>query len=295
MVLKTERESDVPQQSTVRAAIWMAGWLLNTLALTIAGRELGHDIPVFVIMIFRSLIALAILTPIVLYYGGLRQRFATLKLNIVRNIVHYGAQYSWFLALTIIPLAQVVAIEFTMPIWVAVIALLFLGEALTRFRLLAIILGFLGIMLIVKPGTTHIDEGHVVALLAALGFAVSVTMTKVITRTDSALTIIFLMFLIQTVIGAVPAFLTWKWPEAHNWPWVAVVGLAGTFSHYCLSKAISLADTTLVTPMDFLRVPLTVIAGYLLYSEGFDIYSIIGTLLILGANTLNLFKSRQPA
>jgi drug/metabolite transporter (DMT)-like permease len=283
------------QQSTARAAIWMGGWLLATLALTVAGRELGHDIPVFVTMIFRSLIALAILTPIVLYHGGLARRFANIRLNLVRNVMHYGAQYSWFLALTLIPLAQVVSIEFTMPIWGALIAALFLGESLTRFKLTAIALGFLGIPLIVKPGTSHIDEGHVAALLAAIGFAMSIPMTKVITRTDSALTVIFLMFLIQTVIGAVPAFITWKWPEPHNWIWVAVVGLAGSFSHYCLSKAVSLADMMVVTPMDFLRVPLTVLAGYWLYQEGFDLYSIMGTLLILGANTLNLFKARQPA
>jgi drug/metabolite transporter (DMT)-like permease len=295
MVQALGRESRLPQQSTAQAAIWMGGWLLNTLALTIAGRELGHDIPVFVIMIFRSLIAVAILTPLVLYYGGFKGRFSQIRLNVIRNIVHYGAQYSWFLALTLIPLAQVVSIEFTMPIWGALIAALFLAEKLTPFKLTAIALGFLGILLIVKPGTSHIDEGHIVALLAALGFAISVAMTKVITRADTALTVIFLMFAIQTVIGAVPAYLVWKWPEPHNWVWVAVVGLAGTFSHYCLSKAISLADMTIVMPMDFLRVPLTVLAGYWLYREGFDIYSIIGTLLILGANTLNLFKARQPA
>jgi drug/metabolite transporter (DMT)-like permease len=295
MVRKSGRESGLPQQSTAQAAIWMGGWLLNTLALTIAGRELGQDIPVFVVMIFRSLIALAVLTPIVLYYGGFRGRLANIRLHIVRNVVHYSAQYSWFLALVLIPLAQVVSIEFTMPIWGALIAALFLGETLTRFRLLAIALGFLGILLIVKPGTAHIDEGHAVALLAAIGFAISVALTKVLTRTDSALTVIFLMFAIQTVIGAVPAYLTWEWPEPHNWIWVAVIGLAGTFSHYCLSRAISLADMTVVTPMDFLRVPLTVLAGYWLYREGFDFTSIIGTLLILGANTINLLKARQPA
>lgn len=272
----------------------MAGWLLNTLALTIAGRELGHDIPVFVIMIFRSLIAMAILTPIVLYHGNLRDRFANLGLNIIRNIIHYGAQYAWFSALLLIPLAQVVSIEFTMPIWGALIAAMFLGEKLTPIRLAAIAFGFLGILMIVKPGTAIIDEGHAVALLAAIGFAIAIALTKVITRKDTALTVIFLMFAIQTVIGAVPAWLTWKWPEPHNWIWVAVVGLAGTFSHYCLSKAIALADMTIVTPMDFLRVPLTVLAGYWLYHEGFDLYSIIGAILILGANTLNLFKAKQP-
>jgi drug/metabolite transporter (DMT)-like permease len=277
------------------AAIWMTGWLLNTLALTVAGRELGHDVPVFVIMILRSLIAMIILTPLILYEGNIGQRFASLRLNIIRNIIHYGAQYAWFSALILIPLAQVVSIEFTMPIWGAIIAALFLGETLTRFKLAAIALGFLGILMIVKPGTSFIDTGHMVALLAAVGFAVSVTLTKVITRKNSALTVIFLMFAIQTVIGAVPAYMTWKWPEPHNWIWVAVVGLAGTFSHYCLSKAISLADITIVTPMDFLRVPLTVLVGYWVYQEGFDIYSIIGTVLILGANMLNLLKAKQPA
>lgn len=295
MVAGGQGESGLPQQSTGKAAIWMAGWLLNTLALTIAGRELGHDIPVFVVMIFRSLIALAILTPIVLYEGNLHDRFGSLGLNIIRNIVHYGAQYAWFSALLLIPLAQVVSIEFTMPIWGALIAAMFLGEKLTRVKLAAIAFGFLGILMIVKPGTALIDEGHAVALLAAIGFAISIALTKVITRTDTALTVIFLMFAIQTVIGAVPAWLTWKWPEPQNWIWVVVVGLTGTFSHYCLSKAIALADMTIVTPMDFLRVPLTVLAGYWLYHEGFDFYSIIGALLILGANTLNLFKAKQPS
>ena len=285
----------MPQQSTGMAAIWMAGWLLNTLALTVAGRELGHDVPVFVIMIMRSLIAMIILTPLILHKGDVRQRFANLRLNIIRNIIHYGAQYAWFSALLLIPLAQVVSIEFTMPIWGAIIAALFLGENLTRFKLAAIAFGFLGILMIVRPGASFIDAGHMVALAAAIGFAVSVTLTKVITRKDSALTVIFLMFAIQTVIGAVPAYLTWKWPEPENWIWVAVVGLAGTFSHYCLSKAISLADITIVMPMDFLRVPLTVLVGYWVYSEGFDFYSIIGTLLILGANMLNLLKAKQPA
>jgi drug/metabolite transporter (DMT)-like permease len=295
MVLKSGRESALPQQSTGMAAIWMAGWLLNTLALTVAGRELGHDVPVFVIMIMRSLIAMIILTPLILHKGDVRQRFANLRLNIIRNIIHYGAQYAWFSALLLIPLAQVVSIEFTMPIWGAIIAALFLGENLTRFKLAAIAFGFIGILMIVRPGASFIDAGHMVALAAAIGFAVSVTLTKVITRKDSALTVIFLMFAIQTVIGAVPAYLTWKWPEPENWIWVAVVGLAGTFSHYCLSKAISLADITIVMPMDFLRVPLTVLVGYWVYSEGFDLYSIIGTVLILGANMLNLLKAKQPA
>lgn len=273
----------------------MAGWLLCTLALTVAGRELGHDIPVFVIMFLRSLLAMAVLGPLILYEGKVRARLTQMPLHIVRNLAHYAAQYSWFSALILIPLAQVVSIEFTMPIWGALIAAMFLGEKLNRYRISAIALGFLGILMIVKPGAAALETGHLVALVAAIGFAVSVALTKVLTRKDSALTVIFLMFAIQTVIGAVPAWLTWKWPEPHNWIWVLVVGFTGTFSHYCLTKAVSLADMTIVTPMDFLRVPLTVLAGYWLYSEGFDLTSIIGAALILGANMLNLLKAKQSS
>jgi drug/metabolite transporter (DMT)-like permease len=120
-----------------------------------------------------------------------------------------------------------------------------------------------------------------------------VTLTKFITRKDTALTVIFLMFAIQSVIGAIPAYLTWEWPAPHNWLSVAVIALAGTGSHYCLSKAISLADATIVMPMDFLRLPLTALLGYVIYAEGLDIWSVTGALLILAANTLNLFKASK--
>jgi drug/metabolite transporter (DMT)-like permease len=274
-----------------QAAFWMAGWLAATLGMTVAGRELGHDIPVFVLMMFRSLFAVAVLTPIVLWRGDLGGRLTQLPLHLARNVFHYAAQYAWFTALILIPIAQVISIEFTLPVWVALLAAAFLGERLTVYKLVAIALGFAGILLIVKPGGSALDAGHFWALGAALGFSVSVTLTKHLTRTDSALTVIFLMFAIQSVIGAIPAWLVWEWPETANWKWVVVVGVAGTFSHYCLSKAISLADASIVMPMDFLRVPLTALLGFLLYNEDIDAATAAGAALILGANTLNLLKA----
>jgi drug/metabolite transporter (DMT)-like permease len=277
------------------AALWMAGWLTATLAMTIAARELGQDIPVFVLMLFRSVIATLILTPIVLFQGDISARLTQLPLHVVRNLIHYGAQYAWFSALLLIPLGEVIAIEFTTPIWVAILAAIFLGERFGWIRVSAIALGFAGILMIVRPGSSAVDIGHLLALSAALGFGCTLTLTKFITRRDSALTVIFLMFALQCVIGALPAYFSWKWPEGLDWAWVAVVGLAGTFSHFCLSKALSLADASLVTPMDFLRVPLTALLGYWLYSEGLDVYSILGAGLILAANTVNLIKARAQA
>jgi drug/metabolite transporter (DMT)-like permease len=281
--------------SISQAALWMAGWLTATLAMTVAGRELGRDIPVFVLMLLRSLIATAILAPIVLAQGDVPARLRQLRLHVVRNLIHYGAQYAWFSALLLIPLAEVISIEFTTPMWVAILAALFLGERLDAAKVAAIALGFLGILMIVRPGISTAGLGHVLALAAALGFGCAISFTKFISRRDSPLTIIFLMFAIQSVIGAVPAFLTWKWPESQSWLLVAVVGLTGTFSHFCLSKALSLADASLVMPMDFLRVPLTALIGYWLYREGLDAYSILGAALILAANTVNLARARGQA
>ena len=175
--------------------------------------------------------------------------------------------------------------------WIAVLATAFLAERMYGAKITALIIGFAGVLMIVKPGALA-TPGHLVALAAALLFAGSVTLTKFITRRDSALTVIFMMFAMQTVIGAVPTWLAWVTPPAGALPWIAIVALAGTVSHYCLSKAISLAEATIVMPMDFLRLPLTALVGYLLYSEGIDLWSVLGGLLILAANTLNLLKAR---
>ena len=269
----------------------MAGWLSATLGMTVAGRELGKAVPVFEVMMLRSLIAMAILTPIVMLKGGVTSRLSQFRLHLIRSVIHYGGQYAWFSAILLIPLAEVIAIEFTMPLWIAVLAAAFLAERIYGAKVAALVIGFAGVLMIVKPGTA-IQFGHLVALAAALLFAGSVTLTKFITRRDTALTIIFLMFAIQGVIGAIPAYLTWVTPPASVYHWIAIVGLAGTGSHYCLSKAISLADATIVMPMDFLRLPLTALAGYLIYAEGIDLWSVIGALMILAANTLNVMKAK---
>ena len=272
----------VAQQKVGQAGLWMAGWLTATLGMTVAGRQLAQEVSVFEVMLLRSVIATIILTPIVMLNGGLKDRVSQLKLHAARNVVHYGGQYAWFSALLLIPLAEVIAI----------LATAFLGERLYGWKIAALIVGFGGVLMIVKPGLT-LNVGHLVALAAALLFAVSVTLTKYITRRDTALTVIFFMFTMQTVIGAVPAWLTWKWPSVHALPFVAVVALAGTGSHYCLSKAISLADATVVMPMDFLRLPLSALLGYWLYNEGLDAWSLAGGALILAANTINIVKASR--
>ncbi len=277
------------QPSTLKAAFWMAGWLAAMLVMAIAGRETTRELDVFQIMEMRSVIGLVLLYPLIHRAGG----FGKLKTarpwqQVGRNIAHYGAQFAWFKALTLIPLAQVISIEFTMPIWTAILAVAFLGERMGLWKNLAVALGIVGVVIIVRPGTSEIVPGQIIALAAAVGFAVSVTMVKSLTRTDSVVTILFWMLFIQSIIGLVPALEVWRWPSAYVWAWIIVIAFCGTFSHYCLTRAMLHADATVVVPMDFLRVPLAALAGWLLYGERLDTLTILGAALILSGNLLNL-------
>lgn len=270
----------------------MAGWLTLMLVIAIAGREATRELSVFQVMLLRSSIGLVLIAPLVRAAGGLAAlRTQRLRDHALRNIVHYAAQYGWFAALTMIPLAQVVAIEFTMPIWTVLLAAAFLGERITAAKTIAVVLGLAGVTLIVRPGGAGgvggIAPGQFVALAAALGFAVSVVMVKSLTRSDGAIVIIFWMLVLQSLIGLIPALATWRWPSPAAWGWVLVVAFCGTYSHYCMARALAHADATIVVPMDFLRVPLTALAGWLIYAERLDLLTVLGAALILGGNLLN--------
>lgn len=281
--------------SNAKAAAWMAGWLAAMLILMIAGREIARELDVFQLMEMRSVIGLFMLYPMIHAYGGLKAMKTSRPLqHIGRNIIHYASQYGWFLALTLIPLAQVVAIEFTMPIWTAVFAVLFLSERLNTWKILAIVLGLVGVIIIVNPGSAQISPGQLLMVIVAVGFGMSIVMVKSLTRTDSGVAIVFWMLVIQSIIGLLPALYYWRWPSAHVWPWILVIAFCGTYSHYCMTQAMRYADATVVVPMDFLRVPLSAAVGWLIYSERLDAATIIGAVLILTGNMLNLKRSPTP-
>lgn len=271
------------------AALWMAGWLCLMLIMAVAGRETTRELNVFQIMEVRSTLGFLLLYPLIRRNGG----FATLKTSrlpqhVARNLIHYAAQLGWFFALTLIPIGQVVAIEFTMPIWTAILAASFLGERMTPWRLAAILLGLVGVVVIVRPATGEINPGQLIALGAAVGFGISMALVKSLTRTESALVVIFWMLIVQSAAGFFPTLYLWTWPSAYAWGWMVVIAVCGTFSHYCLANAMRYADATVVVPMDFLRVPLTATAGWLIYSERLDLFTLLGAALILSGNLFNL-------
>ena len=162
------------------------------------------------------------------------------------------------------------------------------------WRILTIALGIIGVIIIVRPGIGTVEVGQLIVLGAALTFGISFTMVKSLTRTDSVVKIIFWMLIIQSAIGLLPAVYVWHWPSFHIMPWVVIIAFTGTFSHFCMAKALQYADATVVIPMDFLRVPLTAVLGWLIYSERIDVFTALGAALILSGNLLNL-KNRTPA
>jgi drug/metabolite transporter (DMT)-like permease len=267
----------------------MAGWLTLMLIMPVAAREAARDIDLIQVMEMRSVIGFLMLYPLIHFSGGLGAVKTTrIWLHVSRNAVHYLAQYGWLLAILLIPLAQVVSIEFTMPIWTAILAVTFLGERMDGWKNAAVVLGLVGVVIIVRPGVGEVSVGQMVALATAVGFGISITMVKSLTRTESVLSIMFWMVVVQSAIGLLPAIAVWRWPSGATWAWVVLIAFCGTFSHYCMTRALRHADATLVVPMDFLRVPLSAVVGWLVYSERVDALTAVGAALILAGNMLNL-------
>ncbi len=189
-----------------------------------------------------------------------------------------------------IPLAQVFALEFTSPLWVTLLAPLFLGEALTRPRVFAAVMGFIGVMIIARPDASALSPGVMAAALAAIGFAGSAVFTRRLTRTQSVTCILFWLTGMQAVFGLICA--GWDGaitlPSARTAPWLVLIGCAGLLAHYCLTRALSLAPATVVIPIDFTRLPLIALIGALFYGESVSIAVYVGAAVIILANLVNL-------
>lgn len=282
-----------PEQSIFKAAAWMLAWVVALSVMAVAGRELSAEVTTFQIMFFRSSISLSLVLIVWVAIGRPSLRTNRFGMNLGRNVLHFGAQYCWFLAIGLLPLAQVISIEFTVPVWTAIMAWLFLGERMTWVRVAAVVLGFAGVLVIVRPGFETVNLATAAVLAAAIGFGGVLTMTKTLSGTDRAFTIIFHMHLVQFLIGLGPILFVWVTPSAPLVPWAIAVGVAGFASHYCLTRAMAVADATVVVPLDFLRLPGMVAIGYLLYNESVDLFLFAGASMILAGNLMNVHREAR--
>ena len=284
--------------ATGRAALWMTGAIASFSSMAVAGRALASELDTFEMMMYRSFIGVVIVFAIGAATGHLHEaRTNRFGLHLLRNLFHFTGQNLWFAGLSMIPLAQLFALEFTSPIWTMVLAALFLGEAFTRARLTALALGFVGILIVARPGSAPLEQGVIVALAAAFGFASTFVVTKLLTRTETITCILVWLTVMQAVFGVVMAGFDGDiaWPSAAAWPWVVTIGCAGLFAHYCVTSALALAPATVVVPMDFARLPVIAVVGMLLFDEALDPLVFAGAAAIFLGNWLNLRAEARKA
>ena len=280
----------------LKAAVWMIGTMVSFSLMAISGRELAPELNTFEIMFFRSLIGLVLVVTIGTLSGTLHQiKTDRLGLHMLRNTAHFTGQNLWFLAVAFIPFSQVFALEFSTPLWVALLAPVFLGEALTRRRLLSVGIGFGGVLIVARPDFSQLNPAILAAMACAICFACSLMTTKKLTIDQSTTCILFWLTLMQLGMGLVAVVLTGSLsaPQGIDYIWVTTVSICGLTAHFCIARALALAPAIVVIPLDFLRLPLISLIGFLAYNEAFEWAVVFGAILIFTAVLINLQAESQ--
>ena len=276
---------------SLRAALWMVGSIVFFSAMAVAGREVRAVHDTFEIMFYRSLVGMVIVIAVIAATGRRAEiRTDRLGLHTVRNLAHFAGQNLWFYALPLIPLAQAFALEFTAPLWALVFAPLVLAEPITRIRVLAAGIGFVGILVLTRPFSEPLSLGVLAAAGAAVGFGFTALFTRRLTRTESLAGIMFWLTSMQALFGLIGAGYDGQIgaPTAFSAPLLVLIGISGLVAHFCLTSALRLAPAAVVMPIDFTRLPVIALIGWAFYGEGLDWLFVVGALMILGGNIINL-------
>jgi drug/metabolite transporter (DMT)-like permease len=293
-------------QNPVRAALWMGCAVLSFSFMAVAVRELLRHMGAFEILFLRTVVTMLLVLAVISRHGTAPLRTRLFSLHLARALMHLGGQYCWIYAIGALTLATVFAIEFTMPVWVAVLATLFLGERMNRGRVVMLVLGLAGIALILRPAAgdehaavgAHLAGFHPAALVMVLGsvfYAGNMIMTKRISAADSPIAVIFWMSFTQLPITLVSALPQWVMPQPVDLAWAVVIGSGSFIAHYSMTRAMKLGDATLVVPIDFLRLPLIAVIGALFYGEAFDPIVFVGAAVIFIGTYYSLSREARRA
>lgn len=274
----------------------MSGAIASFSLLAVAARAVSPELDTFEIMLFRSAMGLAAVALILAARRRLLEaRPCRLGIHAARNAIHFAGQNLWFYALTMLPLAQVFALEFTSPLWVILLAPLFVGERLTGRALIAGAIGFVGVLVVARPEFGNLHPGLVAAALCAVCFAVTSLITKRLTRTQPVSAILFWLNAFQLLFST--AIVGWDGqvptPTLGQAPWLLLIGATGLSAHWCLTSALDAAPATVVMPLDFARLPVIAVVGWAAYGEPLDLLVFAGAALILMGNLLALRRENH--
>ena len=273
----------------MNSKIWMLLSVFAFCFVAIGVKQVNTSISPFQIIFFRALVGLITLLTL-LPKKTIIGSISNIKQHLFRNAFHMIAQYGWVVGIVYLSLAEVTAIEFTTPIWIVILASIFLKEKITSKKTISILLGFIGILIIMKPGIEIISYNSIVVLISAICFAIAHTATKKIVQSNSATDVVLIMCLTQLPISFAFAYSNWNWPSYHDYFWMLLIGLSGLAAHFSMAKALKKEDISNLIPLDYLRLPILIFIGILLYDESFDVSIIIGGTLIFLGNYINQKK-----
>ena len=284
--LQPVRTSNVPA-----AILWMVGTLLAFSLMAVSVRQLGRILNLYELLMVRSVGGLVILLIVMAAQPALFGTLALRKpgMHLLRNGSHFIANLGWTNAVIVLPLATVFAIEFMMPVWAGLLAVLLLGERFTASRAGTIVLGFIGVLIILRPGIEAFQLAAIGVLVASLGYAASNIATKKLIPVQGTIAILFWMNVMQ--IGMALPGIDFAFPlrlASHQWMWALGLAFVGTFAHYCLTNALRVADAMVVIPLDFLRIPLIAFVGWTFYAERLDLLVFVGAAIIVAGIMWNL-------
>ena len=281
------------EQHTLRGVLWMLGAVLSFAVMAVAVRELLRHMGILQILSLRTAVTLALVSTVIPRYGFAPLRTRRFPLHATRGVMHLAGQFCWMYAIGALTLATVFAIEFTMPVWTAILAALFLGERMNQGRVVQLSLGLIGVGIILRPGVGAFHPAALVMVLGSIFYAGNMIFTKRLSATDSALAVTFWMSAVQMPITFIAAAPGWVTPMLSDAPWILAIGAGSFAAHYSMTRAMKLADATVVVPIDFIRLPLIAVVGALFYAEPFDPMVIVGAAVIFTGTYYSLSREQR--
>jgi len=277
----------------VGIAFMVLSGLTNTVMIS-AIKHLSGTLHPVQIGFFRCLVGFVVLLPMVWHGGGLAVLHTErLGLHALRGALNAAGMLAFFWAVSLAPLATVSAINFTAPLFATLLAILILGERVGTRRWAALIVGFLGTLVIVRPGSDVLGPGALLALGASSVWAGAMVTIKELTRTESALSITTWAAFFVGLFSLIPAIAVWRWPTGEQWLWLIAIGTLGSMVQLWLSKAFSLADTSVVLPFDFLKLVWASLFGLMLFSEIPDVWTWVGGIVIFSSSVYVAYRERR--
>ncbi len=282
-----------PIHNNLKGILWMFAYAALVSSMHGSIRYVSADMHPFEIAFFRNLFGLIAVAPWFIRLGWAPLRTNRLGLLIGRGALNTVCMLAFFTALSTTPLTEVTALSFIAPVFAAVLAIFVFGDRIGFRRWAAILVGFVGVFVVLRPGFTEIGTGQILVLVAALGWGVCLIIIKALGRTESSVTITTYMSLVMAPLSLIPAMFFWTWPSWEQLAWLAMLGTLGGFGQMAMAEAYRVADTHVLTPIDFTRLLFVAVIGYLAFGEVPDIFVWIGGAMIFSATAFIAYREHR--